>query len=234
MATVIAAYLAGILSTLSPCVLPLIPVLLGSALQNHRLGPVALAAGLAVSFAALGVLLATAGFALGVDGAMVRMAAAVVMGLFGLVLLVPALGRQFAVVAGPLSGQGNQLLGRVSGDGLGGQFALGLLLGAVWSPCTGPTLGAAVGLAGASGTAGQAVVIMVIFALGAASPVLLLAYGLSSWRHGLARLAARAKPVMGGILLAVAVLVISGLDKALETALVATMPEWLVALTVKY
>lgn len=234
MATAIAAYLAGILSTLSPCVLPLIPVLLGSALQNHRLGPVALAAGLALSFAALGVLLATAGFALGVDGAMVRMAAAVIMGLFGLVLLVPALGRQFAVVAGPLAGQGNQLLGRVSGDGLGGQFALGLLLGAVWSPCTGPTLGAAVGLAGASGTAGQAVIIMVIFALGAASPVLLLAYGLSSWRHGLARLAARAKPVMGGILLAVAVLVLSGLDKALETALVAGMPEWLVALTVKY
>lgn len=234
MATAIAAYLAGILSTLSPCVLPLIPVLLGSALQSHRLGPVALAAGLALSFAALGVLLATAGFALGVDSAMVRMAAAVVMGLFGLVLLVPALGRQFAVAAGPLAGQGNQLLGRVSGDGLGGQFALGLLLGAVWSPCTGPTLGAAVGLAGASGTAGQAVVIMVIFALGAASPVLLLAYGLSSWRHGLARLAARAKPVMGGILLAVAVLVISGLDKALEAALVAGMPEWLVALTVKY
>ncbi|MBR9970388.1 cytochrome c biogenesis CcdA family protein [Magnetospirillum sulfuroxidans] len=232
MAALIAAYLAGILSTLSPCVLPLIPVLLGSALQSHRLGPVALAAGLAVSFAGLGIALATFGFAVGLDGQAIRMAAALAMGIFGLVLLVPAFGRGFAVIAAPLAGHGNAVLGRISGDGLGGQFALGLLLGAVWSPCTGPTLGAAVGLAGASDTAAQAAAVMVVFALGAASPLLMLAYGLASWRRHLAGFAARAKPVMGGLLLLVAVLALSGGDKALETWLVSVMPPWLVALTV--
>ncbi|MBI2240745.1 MAG: sulfite exporter TauE/SafE family protein [Magnetospirillum gryphiswaldense] len=234
MTVLFAAWVAGMLSTLSPCVLPLIPVLLGSALQAHRLGPVALAGGLAVSFASLGVVLAGLGFAIGLESALVRNSAATVMGIFGLVLLVPALGRGFAVLASPLAGSGSSVLGRVSGDGLGGQFLLGLLLGAVWSPCTGPTLGAAVGLAGGRDTAFQAALVMVVFALGAATPMLMLAYGLSSWRKRLGSWAKNAKPVMGGILLAVAALVLSGLDKTAETVLVAAMPDWLVNLSVMF
>ncbi|MCA1908527.1 MAG: sulfite exporter TauE/SafE family protein [Magnetospirillum sp.] len=234
MTALFAAWAAGMLSTLSPCVLPLIPVLLGSALQAHRLGPVALAGGLALSFAGLGILLASVGFAIGLDSGLVRSGAAAVMGVFGLILLVPALGRGFSALAAPLAGSGSSVLGRISGDTLTGQFLLGLLLGAVWSPCTGPTLGAAVGLAGARDTVFQAGVVMVVFALGAATPLLMLAYGLSSWRKRLGHWASRAKPVMGAILLGVAALVISGLDKVAETALVAAMPDWLVGLSVMF
>jgi len=61
------AFLAGILSILSPCVLPLLPIVLGTAQAEHRLGPVALAAGLAVSFTAIGLFVATIGFAIGLD-----------------------------------------------------------------------------------------------------------------------------------------------------------------------
>ncbi|CAA7625110.1 cytochrome c biogenesis CcdA family protein [Magnetospirillum sp. UT-4] len=234
MGTLLAGYLAGAFSTLSPCVLPLIPVLLASALQRHRLGPLALAGGLAVSFTLLGMLLAGAGLAFGLDQTAVRQAAALVMAGFGLVLLVPALSRGFAAIAAPLAGGGGTLLSRVSGDGLAGQFLLGLLLGAVWSPCTGPTLGAAVGLAGSRDTLAEAGLVMAVFAAGAASPVLALAYGLSSWKQALGRLAQRGKPVLGGVLLAVGLLVLSGADKALETALVAIMPDWLVAATVMF
>ncbi len=59
------AFLAGILSTLSPCVLPLVPLLLGTAASEHRFGPVALAVGLALSFTAIGIFVATVGFAIG-------------------------------------------------------------------------------------------------------------------------------------------------------------------------
>lgn len=232
MGTLAAGYLAGAFSTLSPCVLPLLPILLASALQQHRLAPLALAGGLAVSFTAVGLLLAGAGFALGLDQSVLRQTAAMIMAGFGLVLLVPALSRGFAAVAAPAAGHGGALLGRVSGDGLAGQFLLGLLLGAVWSPCTGPTLGAAVGLAGSRDTALQAAAVMGVFAVGAATPVLALAYGLSSWKSRLGRLAQRGKPVLGGVLLAVGLAVLSGLDKMLETALVARMPDWLVALVV--
>lgn len=234
MGTLVAAYVAGALSTLSPCVLPLIPILLASALQRHRLGPLALAGGLAVSFAGLGVLLAGAGFALGLDAAVVRQAAAVTMLAFALVLLVPTLARGFAGLAAPLAGGGHAVLARLSGDGLAGQFALGLVLGAVWSPCTGPTLGAAVGLAGSRDTALQALLVMAAFAVGAAMPVLALAYGLSSRRQALGRLALRAKPVLAAVLLGVGLLVLSGADKRLEAALVDVMPDGLIWLVVRY
>lgn len=234
MGTLVAGYLAGMLSTLSPCVLPLIPVLLASAVQSHRLGPLALAAGLAVSFASLGLLLASVGFALGLDGGVVRTAAGWVMGLFGLVLLVPALSQGFAALIQPLAGPGGGLLARISGDGIAGQFAVGLLMGAVWSPCTGPTLGAAVGLAASGDNLGEAALVMMAFALGAASPVLALAYGLGGRRKALGTFAQRAKPAMGAVLVAVAALVLTGADKQVETALVAIMPDWLVNLTVMF
>ena len=69
------ALLAGILSTLSPCVLPLIPIVLGAALGRHRFGPVALAAGLALSFVAIGLFVATIGFAAGLGQEVFRAAA---------------------------------------------------------------------------------------------------------------------------------------------------------------
>ena len=76
-ANLVFGLVAGSLSILSPCVLPLLPVLLGGALRQHRLAPVGLAAGLAASFTAVGLFLARAGFVLGIDGQTVRTGAAV-------------------------------------------------------------------------------------------------------------------------------------------------------------
>lgn len=231
-------FLAGSLSTLSPCVLPLLPVLLGGALQQHRLAPVALATGLAVSFTAVGLFVATLGFAVDIDGGTIRSVAAGLMMIFGAILVSGRLQRLFARLAGPLTGGANGMLARVSGDGLAGQFLLGVLLGAVWSPCAGPTLGAAIGLAAQSGTAAQAAAVMVLFSLGATAPMLALAYGsrqaLSQRRATLARLAELAKPVMGTVLLLVGLLIVSGLDKVIEAGLTNTMPSWLVNLTTRF
>ncbi len=238
MSAVAASFLAGVLSTLSPCVLPLIPVLVAGAAQRHRLAPLALAGGLAASFAVLGVALASFGLALGIDQAAVRTAAATLMTLFGVVLLAPPLQRGFAAVAAPVAGGGNAVLARVPGDGVAGKFGLGLLLGAVWSPCAGPTLGAAVGLAAQRRSLAEVTVVMAVFALGAAAPVLLLAYGsrgaLSRRKEAMARLARRAKPLLGAVLVAVGLLVLTGLDKVIEAAAVAAMPDWLVELTVRF
>jgi cytochrome c-type biogenesis protein len=231
-------FLAGSLSTLSPCVLPLLPVLLGGALQQHRLAPLALAGGLALSFTAVGLFVATLGFAVDIDSGSIRMVAAGLMVAFGAVLVSERLQHPFARMAGPLTGGANGLLARVSGDGLAGQFLLGVLLGAVWSPCAGPTLGAAIGLAAQSGTAAQAAAIMVLFSLGATAPMLALSYGsrqaLSQRRAKLARLAELAKPVMGAVLLLIGLLILSGLDKVVETRLTDTMPVWLVNLTTRF
>lgn len=231
------SFLAGSLSTLSPCVLPLLPVLLGAALQQHRLAPAALAGGLAISFASLGLFIATLGLATGIDGEAVRIGAAGLMASFGVVMLSGRLQAAFVGAASRLSGGGG-VLGRLSGEGLAGQFLLGLLLGAVWSPCAGPTLGAAVGMAAESGNTVRAAGIMAVFSLGTATPVLALAYGsrqaMAARKDRMALLAKRGKPVMGAALLATGILVISGLDKTVEAGLTRITPPWLLDLTTRF
>src|SRR5262245_57471837 len=97
------ALLAGVLTVLSPCVLPILPIVLGTAASRHRLGPVALAAGLALSFTAIGLFVATVGFAAGFDTDFFRTVSAVLLIGVGLVLLVPKLQEQFALAAAPVS-----------------------------------------------------------------------------------------------------------------------------------
>src|SRR5258705_12261789 len=83
------AFLAGVLSILSPCVLPLLPIVLGAAASEHRWGPVTLAGGVSLSFFAIGLFVATIGFALGDDAGWVWDIAAIGVALVGLVLAVP-------------------------------------------------------------------------------------------------------------------------------------------------
>src|SRR5258707_3303750 len=109
-ATLGLAYLAGVLSTLSPCVLPLLPLVIGSAASAHRLGPLALALGLASSFVVVGLFAATIGFSIGLDADVIRTVAAVLMILVGVVLIVPLLHARLALAAGPMSSPSPQRL----------------------------------------------------------------------------------------------------------------------------
>jgi cytochrome c biogenesis protein CcdA len=137
------ALLAGLLSTLSPCVLPLVPIVIGTALGEHRFGPMALAAGLALSFVTIGLFVAAIGFAAGLDQDVFRSIGAVLLILIGGALVLPRLQLQLAAAVGPIGKWVYGHAGSVSTRGLLGQFSVGLVLGAVWSPCVGPTLGAA-------------------------------------------------------------------------------------------
>ena len=124
-------YLAGLLSTLSPCVLPLVPILVATAAAAHALGPYALALGLMLSFSLVGIFLATLGASLGLDQDVFRAAAALILIGFGVVLLSPKLQERFATATSGLSAAGDGLLAKLKLDGLGGQFVVGLLLGEI-------------------------------------------------------------------------------------------------------
>ena len=236
MGVVVLSFAAGTLSVLSPCVLPLLPIVIASALQSHRHGPLALAAGLVLSSAITGVAFASLGFTLGVDRDVARAVAALLMAVAGLVLLLPRLEAAFAAAAAPLA-RGADGLARRLPPGLGGQLLLGLLLGAVWTPCTGPTLAAAVSLAARSESLARAGVVMLVFGVGAVVPVLALAYGsrraLVGRRAWLGFVVTAGKPVMGGLLLLVGALTMTGSDKVIETWMVDHMPDWLVELTTR-
>jgi cytochrome c-type biogenesis protein len=231
MTTLALAFAAGLLSILSPCVLPLVPIVLGTAIVAHPLGAVALAAGLSLSFTALGLLLALVGFGLGIDAGMFRDAAAAIMIGLGVVLVIPSWQARLAAAGGPISSWADRRFGGVASSGLAGQFAIGLLLGAVWSPCVGPTLGAASLLAAQGHDLPEVALTMAVFGFGAALPLILL--GLLS-RATLMRVRSRlmsagklGKGLLGAAFIVVGVAIVSGADKRIEAALVAASPPWL-------
>lgn len=232
------AFVAGLLSILSPCVLPLVPIVLGTAVSAHRYGAVALAAGLALSFTLIGLLLALAGFSLGIDSGMLRAAAAVIMIVLGTILLVPAWQLQLAAAGSPLSGWADRRFGGVASSGLGGQFGIGVLLGAVWSPCVGPTLGAASLLASQGRDLPIVALTMALFGLGAALPLLLLAQlsraTLLRLRSRLLSAGSAGKILLGAALVVIGVGILSGADKKLEALLVEVAPQWLTDLTTAF
>lgn len=232
------ALIAGLLTTLSPCVLPLVPILMSSAVTAHRLGPWALAAGVALSFTVVGVLLASVGASLGLDAEAFRQVAAILLVLFGLILLSSRLQALFVRATSGLTSSGHSLLSRITLDGLGGQFALGLLLGIVWSPCVGPTLGAATTLASQGRNLGQIALLMAIFGLGASIPMLLIGsfsrVALLRFRGSLNAAGRRGKQLLGLALLALGVLIFSGADHTIEAWLLDHSPTWLTTLTTRY
>jgi cytochrome c-type biogenesis protein len=230
-------YAAGALSTLSPCVLPLLPIVLFGVLDRHAWGPLALVAGLSASFATVGISIALFGFSIGIDPSTLRVGIAALMATMGVVLLVPALQSRLAAIAAPVAGGGQTLLTRLQPQSLGGQFVLGVLLGVIWSPCSGPTLGAAIGLAAQGQSLGKAAAIMLTFALGAATPILALAYGsrqsIFARRDRLARLSRFAKPLMGASFIVIGAFVLTGFDRIVEASLTRAMPDWLVTVTTR-
>lgn len=238
IATLGLAFLAGVLSVLSPCVLPLLPIVLGTAQSEHRLGPAALAAGLAVSFTLIGLFVATIGFAIGLDTDVFRAISAMLLIAVGVVLLVPRLQQQVAVAAGPIGSWADERLGGFTATSLWGQFGLGALLGAVWVPCVGPTLGAATILAAKGEDLGQVALTMLAFGVGAAVPLMVLGFvsreAMMRWRGKLMEAGKGGKMLLGALLLAVGLLVATGADKKLEVFLLDVSPQWLTDLTTRY
>jgi cytochrome c biogenesis protein CcdA len=112
------------------------------------------------------------------------------------------------------------------------------LLGAVWSPCVGPTLGAASVLAAKGEDLGQVALTMLAFGIGAALPLMLL--GLISreamlrWRGRLMQTGKTGKTLLGLLLVGIGLLVATNLDKRIEAILVDASPAWLTELTTKF
>ena len=231
------ALVAGILSILSPCVLPLVPVVLAGAVAEHRLAPLALAAGAAMSFSAIGLFVATVGFSIGLDMTVFRSVAAVLLVLFGAVMMVPRLQTQFATATGPVSNWTQSRFSGFSTNGIGGQFGVGLLLGAVWTPCVGPTLGAASVMASRGENLGMVSLTMLAFGVGTSLPLLALAMmsreALLRWRGRMLGASSGLKMALGALLIVAGVLTLSGLDRTIQIGLEQALPDWLVAVTTR-
>ena len=232
------AFVAGVLTILSPCVLPILPIVLGAAASEHRWGPAALAGGLAVSFVIIGLFAATVGYSVGLDTELFRTVAAVLMLAVGVILLVPRFQERLAFAGAPLANWSDRHFDAIRHGGLAGQILAGVLLGAVWSPCVGPTLGAASILAAEGRDLVQVAATMLVFGLGAALPLaalgLLSREALLRWRTHLISGGAHARMLFAVALVAVGVMVLTDLDKRIETFAVNESPQWLTDLTPRF
>jgi cytochrome c-type biogenesis protein len=235
---IVLSFIAGVLSVLAPCVLPILPIVLGAAASKHRLGPVALATGLSISFVIVGLFVATIGHSIGINGDAFRYIAALLILAIGAILVLPSLQARLAVASGPIAAWTDQRFGNSRVDGLFSQFWIGALLGAVWSPCVGPTLGAASLLAAQGRDLLQVGITMFAFGLGAA--LSLLALGVVSreammrWRKQMMAASHGAKVLLGVLFIAIGLLVLLGFDKTVEALLVDASPQWLTDLTTRF
>ena len=174
----------------------------------------------------------------GLDNDVFRMFAAILLVVTGIVLAMPGLQERFSAAASPFGDWAESRFGQFSSAGVTGQFGVGVLLGAVWSPCAGPVLGAASLLASQGKDLGEVTLVMLLFGIGAALP--LLALGLLSrevvvkLRGKLLRAGRVMRLGMGAILIVLGTTILTGYDKQAEVWLLNASPDWLTKLTASF
>jgi cytochrome c biogenesis protein CcdA len=230
---IILGYFAGILTLLNPCVLPLLPIIAASALQEDRKAPFFIAFGLSTTTALVGFLLAYAGRSLEISETAISNFGAIFLVLFGFIILMPAELSPFRLLSGSVVGANNMAM-RLHGSPTA-HTAAGAALGVTWSPCIGPTMGAAVALASAGEKLTLSLAIMLAYGSGIGTLFLLLAYGgkkIIQYRKARFQETSRiALTVFGIMSILVGIMILTEIHKVLEFWLLGIIPDWLLSLS---
>lgn len=223
------AIVAGFLTVLAPCILPVLPFLLGTAGGRSKWRPVAIVAGFIGAFSLVGAALATAGSFLGISNDSLRYVAGGILFLFGAALFFEKAYERFAALIQPaLAKLGANVSGGASTrtDALSG-VAVGLSLGLVWAPCAGPILGTILTLAARTADYATTALLFFAYALGAGIPMLAIAYGSHRVQEKL-RAAGNWQPLLnkifGALVMATAVAILTGYDRVVQAWLVERFP----------
>lgn len=222
------AFIAGVLSLISPCVLPMLPAITASAMQASKMGLWALTLGIMLAFALAGTVLTFLLLNLGLSPDILRQFSVDLMLLMALVLLIPALNDWLAFVLSRLTSRfGNQ---QISGDSVMTQGLIGLSLGLVWLPCVGPTLGTAIALASTGQSMAMAFIVMLSFGAGTALPLVWIGYRSGLKLNRLRTSAMFGKKLLGITLLLLALLIFTGFDRVLESWALDYLPDWVTSI----
>ena len=230
MALLIAvALLAGVVTALSPCVLPALPVVLAGSAGGGPRRLAGIAAGFVGSFVLFTLTLTTALQKAGLSPQALRDIATAALIAFGAAMLVPALGERVALALAPVARLGERIpRGR---SGLGGGLLVGVALGLVWTPCAGPVFAAIAAVAATGDAGGRAFLVLSAYAVGAIAPLCLVAAG---GRRVLARVRGRpgalVRPALGVLMVGAGLVIAFGVDTRLTTRLVRDVPAYTDAL----
>jgi cytochrome c-type biogenesis protein len=206
MFDVVLALLAGVVTIAAPCTLPMLPILLAASVgQAGTARPVFIALGFVASFAAVALLLSGITRIFNFDPNVLRTGATFVLFGFGLLMIWPAPFEWLSIRMGGLSDGGNTVCAH---QGNIGGFVLGTTLGLVWTPCAGPVLGSILTIVATSKDTAWASLLLVVYAIGAALPMLAIAYGgqaITTRVRSLARITPRLQQGFGVVVIAFAV-----------------------------
>lgn len=222
------AFAAGILSLVSPCVLPMIPATTAASMRSSRWGLVSLALGISLAFAFAGTWITYLLLNLGISTEWLRHLSVAMMLVMAAAMLLPRVGDRMSYWLSRLTSRAASV--HIQGDGVGTQLLIGASLGLVWLPCVGPTLGTAIALASQGQSMPLAFLVMLSFGLGTAIPLVMIGFAsgrkLDKWKGS----AAWGKPLLGWTLLLLAVTIITGFDRVLETWALAILPDFVTSL----
>lgn len=233
-AEIILSLAAGFLSSLNPCVLPLLPVIVGGLVQQNRLAPLWMAIGLALSFAAFGWLTGFVNPLLGVEPEHLSLIASSLLILAGCLMMFPAVLESIRAKVPAITSPLQSFAARLDASGPGGAFLLGVLMALIWTPCGGAMFGAAIGLLSDEASVGKGSMLLGLYGFGASLPLLFIAYGARGsilQRKNLLRAThAYGRPLLGSFLLIFGILSFFGWLKQLESLLLKMLPDSWIAL----
>jgi cytochrome c biogenesis protein CcdA/thiol-disulfide isomerase/thioredoxin len=220
------AFIAGVLTILAPCTLPVVPLVLGASATGGRRRTVGILAGFGGTFVVATVLLASVLAAVGLTTDRLRIASAVVLGLVGLTLAVGRAGVWVERRLSPLAELATRFVGGRVDQGLAGGVGLGAGIGLIWAPCVGPIMAGVIAAAATRGPSPEAVVIAAAYVAGAVVPLTLVARWGRRASESMGRAARRTGLRRGfGLAMAMsAVLIVTGLDLTLETDVASILP----------
>jgi cytochrome c-type biogenesis protein len=174
VATLAMVLLAGLASIASPCVLPVVPIIVTGTKEDHRLRPLLIVLGLSISFIAMGAVSSIFGGAIAGVMPLLEKGAGVIVILFGVLMLVDINPfKHFQLFSRMQVGS----KGRWSG------LILGLTLGLVWIPCVGPMLSGVLTLVATEGRLSKGIILLAVYSLGFAIPMLMAAYATQTMRQ---------------------------------------------------
>jgi cytochrome c-type biogenesis protein len=208
MLNLVLALLAGVVTIAAPCTLPMLPILLGASVgQTGKARPALIALGFVISFSAAALLLSAITRIFDFDPNVLRTGAAILLLGFGLLMIWPTPFEWLSIRIGGLTNRGSTGDTAFRQGNIGG-FVLGTTLGLVWTPCAGPVLGSILTVVATSKDTAWASAMLVVYAVGAAIPMLAIAYGgqaVTSRVRSIARISPRLQQGLGVVVIAFAV-----------------------------